>query len=262
MAAIMKVARSMRVEFQLNKTTQSHFLVQGPQYLWLLVIAYVAVLLLANWFDVRLVNFGVLIIDAGTIIFPLSFLASDLLTEVYGYQWARRAIWVGFIGNMVFMLYGLLITHLPNEASSQTSMMFDQIFSLNARIIIASTISYFICEPVNSLVVAKTKLWLQGRHIGLRFLSSTVIASGLDSIIFTLIAFTGVLSTHVLFTMMFDMWLVKVIVECLGLPISTHLAKVLKRKEQLDVYDGHTRFNLFKWRINYTTADNQYIAPN
>lgn len=242
--------------------TQPHLLAQGPQYLWLLMIAYVAVLLLANWFDVRLVNFGVLIMDAGTIIFPLSFLTSDLLTEVYGYQWARRAIWVGFVGNMVFMLYGALITHLPNEPSSQPSVLFDQIFSLNARIIIASTISYFICEPVNSLIVAKTKLWLHGRHVGLRFLSSTVIASGLDSVIFTLIAFTGVLPANVLFTMMFDMWLVKVIVETLGLPVSTYLARVLKRKEQLDVYDGHTRFNLFKWKINYTTADNQYAAVN
>lgn len=239
-----------------NKATT--YLAQGPQYLWLLMVTYVAVLLLANWFDVRLVNLGILTIDAGTIIFPLSFLTADLLTEVYGYQWARRAIWVGFVFNMIFMLYGTLITHLPNEPSSQPSVLFDQIFSLNARIIIASTISYFICEPVNSLVVAKTKLRFNGRHMGARFLGSTVIASALDSSIFTVIAFTGVLPVAVLFKIMLDMWVVKVAVECLGLPLSTYLSRKLKQKEQLDVYDRNTVFSLFRWKINYTQADNAF----
>jgi uncharacterized PurR-regulated membrane protein YhhQ (DUF165 family) len=79
-----------------------------PRYLWFLIVAYVVVILMANWFDVRLVRVGVLITDAGTLIFPITFLLSDLITEVYGYKNARLAIWCAFLFNLLFILYSLL----------------------------------------------------------------------------------------------------------------------------------------------------------
>src|SRR5688572_13040806 len=85
-----------------------------PKYLWFLVLSYTMVLVLANWFDARLIQIFSFNTDGGTLIFPLTFLLSDLITEVYGYQQARRAIWCGFLFNIFFILYGLAITHLPS----------------------------------------------------------------------------------------------------------------------------------------------------
>lgn len=227
-------------------------------YLWFLTLSFTAVILLANWFDPRLVKVFGLTTDAGTLIFPLTFLLSDLITEVYGYKHARRAIWCGFLFNIVFILYGQLIIHLPNPDFPTQNAMFDAMLALNFRIIVASIISYLISEPLNSLVMAKLKIKTHGRYLGFRFLSSTLIASGVDSFIFSAIAFYGVMSNNNLLQLIFTMWLIKVAIELIGLPISVSLAKKLKQTEHLDIYDTRTDFNLFSLDAKYSEKDNHY----
>lgn len=123
---------------------------------------------MANWFDIRLIRIGNLVTDAGTIIFPLTFLLSDLITEVYGYKNARRAIWCGFLFNALFIAYGQIITHLPSPHYANLNKSFDTLLTMNARIIIASTISYFCAEPLNSFIMSKLKIFMQGHKMALR----------------------------------------------------------------------------------------------
>jgi uncharacterized integral membrane protein (TIGR00697 family) len=227
-------------------------------YLWFLTLSFTAVILLANWFDPRLVKVFGLTTDAGTLIFPLTFLLSDLITEVYGYKHARRAIWCGFLFNIVFILYGQLVIHLPNPDFPTHNAMFDAMLALNFRIIVASITSYLISEPLNSLVMAKLKIKTHGRYLGLRFLSSTVVASGVDSFVFSVIAFYGVMSNHHLLQLILTMWLIKVAIELIGLPISVRLAKKLKQIEHVDIYDTRTDFNLFSLDAKYSEKDNHY----
>lgn len=229
-----------------------------PNYLWFLILTYSMVIVLANWFDPRLVSFFGLDTDAGTLIFPLTFLLADLITEVYGYKFARQAIWCGFLFNALFVVYGQIVVHMPSPAYQTNNEMFDTLLTMNVRIIIASAVSYLISEPMNSLVMAKLKIKMRGRYLGMRFVCSTVFASCIDSFIFGTIAFHGVMSNANLLNLILTMWLIKVVIECLGLPISVRLANRLKKAECMDIYDKKTKFNLFSLDTNYPEKANEF----
>jgi queuosine precursor transporter len=232
-----------------------------PKMLWFLQISFVSVILLANWFDIRLIQLGFIITDAGTLIFPLTFIISDLITEVYGYKHARRAIWVGFLFNLFFIGYSQLIIHLPSPGFAfDVNTKFASLLEFNARIILASIASYLLCEPLNSYTMAKLKLKTKGKYMWLRFISSTVIASFCDSFIFGSLAFAMIMPVNELIKFNLMMWLVKVVVEICGLPLSLTLANKLKQYEQLDIYDRHTKFSLFSLEVGYAKDNNQYAA--
>lgn len=229
-----------------------------PKYLWFLTLAYSMVIVLANWFDPRLIRIFFFDTDAGTIIFPLTFLLSDLITEVYGYKHARRAIWCGFLFNILFIVYGQIIIHLPSPEYPTNNAAFDQLLTMNIRIIFASLISYFCSEPFNSYVMAKLKIKMHGHYMGIRFLISTIVASATDSFIFGALAFYGIMSNSHLVSLILTMWLLKVFIEILGLPISIRTAIKLKKIEGLDIYDKATDFNILKLDAEYPENANEY----
>jgi uncharacterized integral membrane protein (TIGR00697 family) len=232
---------------------------QQPQVLWFLMVAYTAVIMLANWFDIRLIKIGVIETDAGTLIFPFTFLLSDLITEVYGYKFARRAIWTGFLFNFIFVAYAQIVIHLPSPSYAlANNQSFDGLLGFNSRIIFASTISYLCAEPLNSYLMARLKLKTAGRYMSLRFVISTIAASLLDSFIFGTLAFAGTMPNEALIKFNVTMWVVKVIIEVCGLPISVRLAKWLKNHEKLDMYDNDTKFTIFSLDASYSNSNNKY----
>jgi uncharacterized integral membrane protein (TIGR00697 family) len=236
---------------------------QYPRLLWFIQLSYTAVILLANWFDIRMIKIGPIETDAGTLIFPLTFILSDLITEVYGYKFARRAIWVGFLFNFVFVAYGQLIIHLPSpDYAVALNDKFDSLLGFNARIIIASTVSYLCAEPLNSFIMAKLKLRTGGNLMWLRFVSSTAVASLFDSFLFGTLAFYGTMPLHDLFIFNATMWGIKVFIEICGLPISLRLARKLKRHEGLDMYDVGTKFSIFSLDAKYANSNNQFSAKS
>ncbi len=208
-------------------------------------------LVMANWFDPRLVSLFGLNTDAGTLAFPVSFLLADVITEVYGYKFARLAIWLGFFWNMVFLIYGAFITHLPHPAYLQGPQVFDRLFTADVRIIVASLCSYFCAEPLNAYLLARLKIWMQGRKMAVRFVASTLCASAVDSAIFTVIAFSGVIPSNQLLIFMMTMWGIKVMVEIIGLSLSIPLAIRLKKIEQVDRFDVGTDFTLLSLDLSY-----------
>ncbi len=227
-----------------------------PKYLGFLILTYCMLMVFSNWFDPRLIDLFGLNTDAGTLIFPLGFLISDLITEVYGYKQARRAIWCGFLFNFLFLLYGQLVIHLPSPSYAVFNQNFDLILSMNARIILGSLLSYFTSEPLNAYLMARLKIKTKGRYVSLRLVLSTFISSGLDSAIFSFIAFYKIIPNQDLLFFILTMWLIKIIIEILGLPLSTYLIKKLKQKERLDIYDTQTKFNLFSLEAKYKKSDN------
>jgi queuosine precursor transporter len=243
---------------EVNAGTLDRNLASRSQYLWLLIMSYTMVIVLANWFNPRFVTLFGLNTDSGTLIFPLTFMLSDLITEVYGYKQARRAIWCGFFFNVMFVLYGQLVTHMPSPDFATHNAMFDELMSVSTRIIFASAISYFAAEPFNSYLMAKMKIKMKGAYMGCRFVLSTLVAAGLDSFIFTLIAFYGTMSIHNLLELAFTMWFIKVFIEIIGLPMSIRLAKRLKKAERLDVYDKRTKFTLLSLDDSYSVKDNEF----
>lgn len=229
-----------------------------PRYLWFLVLSFTIVMIMSNWFDARLISLFGFVTTPGTLIFPLTYLLSDLITEVYGYKHARRAIWVGFLFNFVFIGFGQIVTHLPSPAFATRNAAFDQVLASNVQIIIGSALSYLIAEPLNAMIMAKLKRYFHGRYMGMRFVVSTFFAAGLDSFLFMIIAFYGMLSIPEIVKVALTVWLIKVVIEVIGLPISIRLAKRLKRVEGLDVFDRNTLFNLFRLDANYDESDNHF----
>lgn len=231
-----------------------------PRFLWFFIMCYAMAIVLVNWFDARMIRIFFVDTDAGTLIFPLTFLLSDLMTEVYGYKRARLAIWCGFMFNFFYLGYGYLITLFPSPAYSVAhNAAFDALMDMNARVIIASTLSYLVSEPLNSFIMAKLKIKTQGRHMGLRFVTASSISSGADSVLFGVLAFSGIMSMGELIALIFTMWFIKVFTELVGIPFSVRLAKALKKAEQLDMYDRRTQFKIFSLNTDYDSRDNEYV---
>lgn len=227
-----------------------------PRALWFLMLSYSMVLVFANWFAARLITFHGFTTDGGTLLFPLTFIITDMIAEVYGYKHARRAIWVGFLFNLLFLGYGHLITLFPTPDYYQANSGFDQVIVVSSRIVLASLVSYLCAEPLNIYLVAKMKIWCEGRKMALRFVLSTVIAAAVDTGIFCSLAFGGIIPMNELVMFIVIMWAIKVAIEVIGLPISVRLAKFLKKYEQLDIYDNHTEFTLLSLDGEYSHSAN------
>jgi len=230
-----------------------------PRFLWFFILCYAMAIALVNWFDARMIRLFFVDTDAGALIFPLTFLLSDLITEVYGYKRARLAIWCGFLFNFFYIGYGYVITLFPSPAYSVVyNAAFDEMMALNTRVIIASTLTYMVSEPLNSYIMAKMKIKMHGKHMGLRFLVSSSISSGVDSAMFGVLAFSGIMSGKELIALIFTMWFIKVATEFLGIPLSVYLAKKLKKSEQLDIYDRTTKFGIFSLDTTYAGNANEF----
>ncbi|MBB71197.1 MAG: hypothetical protein CMF50_02210 [Legionellales bacterium] len=236
--------------------TTTHTITMQPRFLWFLMLCYTMAMVLANWFDPRLIHIFGLNTDAGALIFPLTFLFADLITEIYGYKHTRRAIWCGFLFNILFLIYGQIVIHLPSPSYATHNEIFNDLMTMDGRIILGSIVSYFLAEPLNAIILAKLKIKMQGKAVGSRYVLSTFIAAGFDSVFFSTIAFYGMMSNNNLVEFIITLWFIKVAVEILGLPISLPLTKKLKRLEGLDIYDKHTKFNFLSLEGDYSSEDN------
>jgi uncharacterized integral membrane protein (TIGR00697 family) len=230
-----------------------------PRFLWFFILCFAMSIALVNWFDARMIRLFFVDTDAGALVFPLTFLLSDLITEVYGYKRARLAIWCGLFFNFFYLAYGYIITLFPTPAYAAVhNASFDAMMALNTRIIIASTLTYLVSEPLNSYLMAKLKIKTQGKYMGLRFFTASFISSGVDSALFGALAFSGMMQLKALFFLIGTMWFIKVATEFFGIPLSVYLAKKLKKAEQLDMYDRHTQFGIFSMDATYDSTDNEF----
>ena len=234
-----------------------------PKILWFLQVSYVAVILLSDWFAIRFIEIGTVDTNAGIIIFPLTFIISDLITEVYGYKYARLAIWSGFLFNFIFILYGQAIIHFPSpNYAIVDNNRFDQLIRFNDRIIISSMLAYLFSEPLNSYILAKMKIAMNGRLVYLRFILSTTVASFFDSFIFGTLAFYGVMPNNDLIKFNITIWLIKVTIEIVGLPLSLFIVQKLKDYEGVDMYDIDTKFSIFNFDASYQPINNKYSSKS
>lgn len=209
------------------------------------VALFVAALLTANIIAVKLIQLGPLILPAGVVIFPVSYILGDVLTEVYGYRWARRAIWLGFIGNLVAVISIWLAGLLPAPVFWQGQAAYDTILGFTPRLLMASFAAYLLGEFANSTVLAKMKIWTKGRHLWARTIGSTIVGQGLDSLIFILIAFGGLMAAPELVTAVISQWIFKSTYEALATPLTYAVVNTLKRAEGVDAYDVDTNLNPF-----------------
>jgi uncharacterized integral membrane protein (TIGR00697 family) len=228
------------------------------RYYDLILGAFVAVLLCSNLIgpakivQLDLPFLGKTDFGAGILFFPLSYIFGDILTEVYGYALARRVIWAGFAA----MLFATLMTWVvlampasPDEAfNARLQPALETCFGGGWRIALGSIVAFCVGDFLNSYVLAKMKVRMGGKHAWARFIGSTVVGQGVDSLIFYPIAFLGIWSAQKVLAVMLANWVLKVIVEAVMTPVTTVVCAKLKQAEGVDTYDNDTDFTPFSLR--------------
>ncbi|NJO80407.1 MAG: queuosine precursor transporter [Cyanobacteria bacterium RM1_2_2] len=206
---------------------------------------FVTILLISNVTSTKIVAFGPLTFDGGTILFPLSYIFGDILTEVYGYARSRKVIWLGFVAALVMSLTFIVVGALPPAADWQNQDAYNKILGLTPRIVVASLIAYFVGGFSNAFTLAKLKLWTNGQRLWLRTIGSTLVGQVVDTGLFILIAFTGVVPNSLIWTLIVSNYLFKCGVEILFTPVTYWITGWLKQQEHEDFYDRDTNFNPF-----------------
>jgi uncharacterized integral membrane protein (TIGR00697 family) len=209
------------------------------------VALFVAALVTANIIAVKLVQIGPLMVPAAVVVFPISYILGDVLTEVYGYRYTRRAIWLGFLGNLVAVLSIYIAGLLPAAPFWPGQAAYQTILGGTPRLLLASFVAYLVGEFANSTVLVKMKIWTHGRYLWLRTIGSTVIGQGLDSLVFIIVAFAGLLTPTETLTAILSQWLFKTAYEVLATPITYWIITQLKRIEQTDADDTATNLTPF-----------------
>ena len=204
---------------------------------------FVTCLLAANTMATKLIAIGGVVLTAGIVIFPISYVIGDVLTEVWGYGAARRVIWLGFACNALMVAALWLGGKLPAAPFWKGQEAYDAIFGQTPRVLAASFVAYLVGEFANAFVLAKLKLATRGRWLWLRTIGSTVVGQALDSIVFVTLAFAGAVPPGALVPIVAAQWIVKVVYEAAATPLTYAAVAWLKTREGVDAYDRHTDFN-------------------
>lgn len=219
--------------------------------------AFVTILIVSNIASsAKIVDWGIsifgipLAFDAGTILFPISYIFGDILTEVYGFRRSRRVIWTGFACLALTSLVLWLVRIMPGEANWEAltgQNAYNNVLGgiSTGGIVLASLVAYLVGEFANSVVLAKLKVATKGRFLWLRTIGSTLIGEALDSVIFITIAtIAGVFPWEIYITLILTNYIFKTFIEMVMTPLTYWVVAKLKHAENEDFYDHDTRFNI------------------
>jgi len=216
------------------------------RYLDIITTAFAVVLILSNIASSKILSLGWFSFDGGTIIFPLSYIFGDILTEVYGYARARRVIWIGFAMNLLMVITFFVVGKLPPALDWNLQGAFDSILGVVPRIVLGSLCAYLFGEFINSYILAKIKIKTAGKYLWLRAIGSTAVGQFFDTTIFLVIAFAGVLPWNLIWVLWISNYIFKILTEVVLLPVTYRVVGFLKKKEQEDHFDRDTDFNPIK----------------
>jgi uncharacterized integral membrane protein (TIGR00697 family) len=224
----------------------------------LIMAVFVTVLVVSNISSsANIVDWGVslfglpLAFDAGTILFPVSYIFGDILTEVYGYKQSRRVIWAGFVCLALSAVIFSIVRLMPGEATWQGYAGDDAYNAIlggmsTGGIVLASLAGYWTGEFTNSFILAKMKVLMNGRWLWARTIGSTVFGQLVDTVMFVVVASAfGVFPWSLFLTLTVTNYLFKCGVEALMTPVTYAIVGALKRVENEDYYDRGTNFNPF-----------------
>jgi len=209
----------------------------------IIAAVFVSCLITANTIAVKIINVGPFVMPAAIIIFPLSYIFGDVLTEVYGYGLSRKVIWLGFFCNLLFVIFAWIGQKLPSASFWTDQSSYVAILGFAPRMLLASIAGYLVGEFANSFVLSKMKILTGGRWLWMRTIGSTIVGQGLDTSIFITIAFIGT-SSFVPIMILYH-WTAKVLIETAFTPFTYLIVNSLKKSEAIDTFDRKTNFNPF-----------------
>jgi len=209
-------------------------------------ILFCVCLIAANLLETKQVTLGSLELTAGLIVFPVSYIINDCMVEVWGYRRARLIIWLGFLMNFLFVLFGLAADALPAAPYWTGEAGFHAVFGLAPRIAAASFLAFLVGSFLNAYVMSRMKLRSHGHRFALRAIASTIVGETADSLIFFPLALGGVVPWRVMPAMMLTQVVLKTLYEVVALPLTVRVVRMVKRIEGEDTYDAHISYNIWK----------------
>ncbi len=203
----------------------------------LLGITFCVCLILANLLATKQLQYGMVNLTAGVLVFPISYIVNDCITEVWGFRRAKFIIWTGFFMNFAFVLLAWLADLIPGAPYWTNEAGFHAIFGLAPRVALASFAAFVVGSLLNAYVMSRMKVHDKGRRFSLRAIASTVVGEVADSLIFFPVALGGIVPNDALLPMMASQVCVKTLYEIIVLPVTIRAVAWLKRNEDMDVYD-------------------------
>lgn len=221
------------------------------RYFDLILGMFVAVLLISNIVSVKAVRLTLPIVgwefsfDGGTLLFPISYIFADVLTEVYGYERSRRVIWSGFFGLALMAAVIGWVGIIPPDPLWHGQDAYQTLLMTAPRIALASIMAYFAGEFSNSYILSRMKIYTKGKYLWSRTIGSTLVGELVDSGLFVFIAFWGVWEQSLIITVFFSNYIFKTVYEILATPLTYLVVNWLKRKEAEDHFDYNADYNPF-----------------
>lgn len=215
------------------------------KYYDIILAVFAAILLISNLAGTKLIAFGPIITDGGAILFPISYILGDVLTEIYGYKYARRAIWVWLGVMLLAVLCFTIVRYMPPAPEYTAQASYEAVLGFFPRIVAASLAAFLTGSFLNSFVLAKLKVKTKGKKLWLRLIGSTVVGELCDTVVFAFVAFGGILQGMNMLTYILIGWIFKTVVEIVFLPITYRVIDKMKQVEKVDAYDDKTNFTPF-----------------
>lgn len=203
-----------------------------------LAALFIMTLVVSNIASVKMVGIGPVVFDAGTLLFPLAYIVGDIITEVYGFRKMRALLYIGISMLLLTTLTFWIVGALPSTVEWTGQSAYDEILGVVWRIVLASCVAIFVGEFINSYLLAHWKVKTKGAYIWRRIVGSSAVGSLLDTVIFSVIAFVGTVSSGTLFSLIVTVYLVKLAVEIVISPLTLRAIDYIKRVEKLDTYEN------------------------
>lgn len=198
---------------------------------------FVMTLIVSNIASIKVVAIGPLVFDAGTILFPLSYIVGDIVTEVYGYRKMRSLLYVGVVSLILTMTTFWVVQILPASPDWPNQVAYESILGVVWRIVLASVTALFLGEIMNAYVMARMKVRSKGKNLWVRMISSSVVGSAIDTVVFSTVAFLGTMSFGALAQLMATVFLIKITTEVVVSPLTIKIINIVKRREKIDTYE-------------------------
>lgn len=206
---------------------------------------FVGSLIISNILATKMVAIGPFVFDGGTMLFPFSYVVSDVLAEVYGFKQTWKVILFGFLIMLFVNMNILFISVLPAESSWTFQQSYENILLQMPRITLGSVCGYLAGNYSNSVFLSLIKVKMEGKFLFIRTIGSSIVGEFLDSLVFVTIAFFGLYDVHVLLVMVLSNYVFKLVIEIVCTPITYKVIGFVKEKEQLDTYDYQVSYNPF-----------------
>lgn len=214
----------------------------------LLGILFNVCLIAANLLETKVISVAGLTVTAGLLVFPVSYIINDCISEVWGFRKARLIIWTGFAMNFFVVVLGLLAVSIPAAPFWEGEEHFNFVFGMAPRIVAASLAAFLAGSFLNAYVMSRMKLRSGGRGFSSRAIASTLAGETADSLLFFPIAFGGVVPWRELAAMMALQIVLKSLYEVLVLPVTVRVVRYVKRVDGSDVYDEGISYKIWKIR--------------